>query len=305
VRDQGRFEVGPLGLLELLELLAHRIDDEARARIEFSADQSRWFSFATLHRAMAMDFETRPEHARVARWARTVNTEGVLRFFVELSELMPTGRAIVFHQGYAVDRFTEIHLVRGSPVHVSTIDFGFELILDLIASRLLPPERIEESLHSCMTMRVPLGEVLLETAGLDLLKHRARLMSISLERLLRLHRPDFAFSDAAPFSMSPLAPSLVAMIPRLVDRAFEASELRAEVRRSSARRLVLDHARIPPELGFTREQLSVVASAPSLEEGLASIYSDEKLQLVMSYVLRSLDLSQSTKRVPARAPTSR
>src|SRR5262249_1733633 len=140
-----------------------------------------------------------------------------------------------------------------------------------------------------------LEEVVLAKAGVDISGYRGRLMLFRLEPLLIWESTMFAFTSASPTELEPFAPSLLALLPPLVQRTKSTEHLRRLLQSS----MDVSYERVPNfdevlrEFSLTSAQLTGInplGQTRTLEEALRCSLGGEKFAMTMAYILVHLGL---------------
>jgi serine/threonine protein kinase len=230
---QGRV-LGPCALFDAMRILQHDSETGAGSSVAISGDGLKWMTGPEFARRSGQEalFERQLSLITGERGAHRVLSTGslgpaaVIRAFGRVTRERATGRlAFTRIEGGHTLR-SDVHLIGGAPTFVFSSELSLQAPSLLVEYDLIPHEQLPMLIHDVVEREVSLEAVAASQVGLDVAKARRLL---SMERLARVFSWEQAacvfYEGAIPWSNEPVANSIFAFVPELIERTMSAKDL--------------------------------------------------------------------------------
>jgi serine/threonine-protein kinase len=295
LRSQGQVEFGPCSLVDLLQMIRSRIPSHAKGTIEVSGNRTHWVPLSRYMVMTAQDVLEQDMPIVDGVVSGLVEGLGVISLLGQIAEHRPTGRLRIMHHAQTKVDTTEIQLMYGLPTHVSTNDTSLETPEQLLRYRILDEKSLAECMHAVVTEERPLHQIVAQRSSIDLGQHWVRFMLARLEPLMTWDVATYTFLNVPPDYVVPFAPSLLSLLPTLIQRVKTIDQLKSVL--SYAMEMGFERSerfdRLLPVLGLTSSQLvglNPFGLTRTLGEALRCSLGGEKLALTMGCILIHLGM---------------
>jgi hypothetical protein len=294
--------LGPTSFSGLLWIL--RSIDRAAAQV--SADGHRWMPVARFMRLAMLD-RLASDVTAVSSRPSLLPSSAPISLFARITERRSTGRFVVFGgtaaevaqgnpDGSPVAPIAELHVVRGRPTHVISGLLSHETPEQLVRGRIVEEARINEIFHAVLDEERPLARIVAQRTGMSFDERWDALMAERLEPVICRDTVTYFFNPSRPDRTNAFAPSLLALVPKLIHRTRTVGELKRVLMPVLDREYVRTDRFEPiiEELDLTdtqRATLDRFGRTPKLRDALVlTPGSGEKFVLTMGYLMLALGI---------------
>lgn len=305
LRRRGSAPMGPLETDAVLAELELRLDDGGRESLEVSTDGFRWMDLETWAELLGEEVVARDPALPRTEFSGTLKAFSLSAVFGHLARTKQSGRLVLLRYGDRGVERRELHLDGGRLVNVCSSHDLLRSWIQLTRDPRVPPDELTAVLHRSLREGVPAAELLSPQLEGLLRSSRARLMQAALQQTCTWSTAHFGFDVHAPVLPAPGSPlGLLRLLPGLISRAKSSKELRADL--DKVMHVPLDRSeRFDDEVAamalrpVALERLAPFGHGYTLLESIAQSggLADEKLPLVLGYLLLELGLLRPRSRV--------
>lgn len=302
VQLAGAPALGPLTYADALEMIRSEATGRGASGLRISGNQKSWVgatSFALLTgQEMLFDryAQTEKEHPGNVGISGQLENISLVRVFGRLARERSTGRLMVSLGGRGPPVRREITIVDGRPTYVYANTAELQLP-ELIKQRnVVSEQQLGAIVHRVIIENRSLESVIAERIGVDVARYFVSFMKERLSEAFRWSAGRFSLDAGAVLTHSnPFAPSLLALLPEMVQRGRTQSELYAELLPDMDTKLERSEQfhRGVAEMRLTEVQHRAAFSfggGKTLGLSLHSDAEDERIHLTMAYLLLETDL---------------
>jgi serine/threonine protein kinase len=225
VKSPGSGPQGPMPYEAARERLIDAASNDSP--ISISADQSKWMDLRRFSDLSGQDFaiET-PFGASTITLAGSLEQRSLTALFGLLARDRPNGTLSIAN--VETEQWYEIHIANGQPIGVNTNVPGMQMPGLLVAKKMMHPTDIVRWIHTI----VKTGKAGVDAArdeGLTALD-RETFLTERMTGLFKWKKGEYTFQRLQePRSGTPFAPSLLALLPQLIESSISEAELRKRI----------------------------------------------------------------------------
>jgi serine/threonine-protein kinase len=295
LRSREHLEFGPCSLADLLRMVRCKLSSDAIAEVDISGDRAHWSPLERFMVLTAQDLIRDDGWLPAGALSGPLEGLGIIALLGQIAEHRPTGKLRIIHRAPTRVDTTEIQFMYGLPTHVSTNDTALETPEQLIRYRIIDERTLTECMHAVVIEGRPLQQIIARRARIDLGRHWLRLMMARLEPLMTWDSATYSFVSMPPEYGVPFVPSVLALLPMLIQRVKSTDQLRAllggalDVGFERSER----YDRLLPLLGLNPAQhmgLNPFGLTRTLDEALRCSLGGEKFALTMGCILVHLGM---------------
>ena len=282
VKSPGSALAGPMSYQDALRLLLEAARDERPASI--SIDQRRWLDLIEFGRLSGQDLVI--DDATLGTSTTMVGSleqRSVAAVFGLISRDRPTGKLSIANA--AGDEWYEIFVANGHPVGVATNVSSMQLPALLVSRKVMSSAEVDRWLHS-----------IVKSGRAESVMPRDVFMRARMAELFRWAKAEYTFQvEPTPRPGSPIARSLLALLPELVESACSTEMLKARLDRRIGKPLEPSwrFADAMEEMDLPLADRAIVdrlKSGRSIAQVLEAQPALAKRTLVIGYVMLEADL---------------